>query len=108
MIYLFNMKPTYSDSQGNRYTTKQIETKMTFAKGLKLDEQLQEYGYNFCTVCKRNDCKPIDCSHNISVKDAKESGQSELCWDLDNITITGRNCHKKKDGLNLQFNDSIN
>lgn len=97
------MKPTYSTSTGERLTTKQIETRMTYAKGLKLEKQHIELGYNVCTECFRNDCTPIDCSHDVSVKEAKESGQAELCWDLDNITILGRKCHQKKDKLNLNF-----
>ena len=91
------MKPTYSTSTGKRYTTQQIENKMRKTKSLKLEMQFIEYGYNFCEECKRNDCKPLDCSHDISVKEAKEIGCAELCWDLNNITIRGRKCHQKHD-----------
>lgn len=97
------MANTYSTSEGIRLTTAQIDVKIRYAKAIKLDQQLQEYNYNFCTICKRNDCKPLDVSHNISVKEAKESGRSELCWDLDNMEIIGRRHHQEKDGLNLQW-----
>lgn len=97
------MANTYSTSTGERYTTKQIEQKMRKTKALKLELQFIEHGYNFCEQCKRNDCKPLDCSHDISVKEAKESGRAELAWDLDNITILGRNCHQIKDKLNIQW-----
>ena len=96
-------KPTYSDSSGNRYTTSQIENRIRKA-GLELiDMQFLEYGYNFCSSCKRNDCKPIDVSHTVSRKEAKENGCVEMLWDFDNLEILGRKCHKKKDKLNLQF-----
>lgn len=97
-------KPTYSTSTGERLTTSQIDTRTTLAKGILLDNQRQEYGYNFCTECKRNDCKPLDCAHDISVKEAKETGRAELCWDINNMKIIGRRHHAKKDGLNLQWN----
>lgn len=95
--------PTYSDTYGNRYTTSQIERKIAEACKSKLLEQQFEHGYNFCVKCERNDCKPIDCSHTISRKQAKEEGRVEVLWDLENIEILGRNCHKIKDKLNLKF-----
>ncbi len=95
------MKPTYSDSQGNRYTTEQINRKSDTSAKLLLELQFIELGYNVCTKCMRNDCKPIDVSHTISRKQAKEDGCVELIWDLDNLEILGRSCHLKKDLLNL-------
>jgi hypothetical protein len=94
---------TYSTTNGERYTTEEINRKMKKAKAELLDEQRQIHGYNFCIKCKNNDCKPVDCSHDISVKWAKENGQAELCWDKSNMEPVGRNCHKIKDKLNLQF-----
>ena len=93
------MKPTYSDSKGNRYTTEQIERKISKAGKLLLELQFIENGYNFCEKCKRNDDKPIDVSHTISRKKAKENGCVEVLWDLDNLEILGRLCHKIKDKL---------
>jgi len=92
-------KPTYSDSNGNRWTTEQIERKSNLAAKELLQEQFNEYHYNFCTSCKRNDCKPIDVSHTVSRKKAKELGQVELIWDKNNMEILGRKCHKIKDNL---------
>jgi len=92
---------TYSDNKGNRYTTPQIEQKIKKSALLKLEIQFVEYGYNFCEQCKRNDCKPIDVSHTVSRKTAKENATVELLWDLDNLEILGRRCHQKKDKLNL-------
>ena len=95
-------KPTYKDSEGNRYTTEQIEWKIKRAALEKLYIQFLTHGYNFCSKCKRNDCKPIDVSHTISRKKAKEEGSTELLWDLDNLEILGRRCHQLKDGLTIQ------
>lgn len=92
-------KPTYRDSFGNRMTTDSIERKISEAGKLKLDLQFIEHGYNFCTKCKRNDDKPIDVSHTISRKKAKEDAVIEVLWDLDNLEILGRKCHQIKDKL---------
>ena len=94
-------KPTYSDSNGLRYTTNQIESRISKVGKELVEMQFLEHGYNFCTKCKRNDCKPIDVSHTISRKEAKENGRVELLWDFSNLEILGRKCHKKKDKLNL-------
>jgi len=92
---------TYSDSKGKRYTTPQIEQKIKKSALEVLDMQFLEFGYNFCQSCERNDCKPIDVSHTISRKKAKEDGCVEVLWDYDNLEILGRRCHKTKDKLNL-------
>jgi hypothetical protein len=91
-------------SDGSKISRLNLEAKMRVAKEVKLAAQRYQEGYNFCERCERNDCKPIDVSHNVSVKKAIESGRSELCWDTENMEILGRHCHKIKDGLNLQFN----
>lgn len=93
------MKPTYSDSFGNRWTTEQIDRKSAETAKKLLEDQLIEYGYNFCQECLRNDCKPIDVAHLISRKEAKESGRAELCWSKGNQKIMGRKCHQKHDKL---------
>tara|TARA_R110002051_G_C8424141_1_gene452394 strand:- start:131 stop:418 length:288 start_codon:yes stop_codon:yes gene_type:complete len=92
-------KPTYKDSFGNRYTTDEINRKSNESAKLKLQLQLDEHGYNFCEHCKRNDCKPIDVSHTISRKEAKENGCVEVLWDIENMEILGRKCHQIKDKL---------
>jgi len=90
---------TYSDSKGKRYTTPQIEHNIKKAALELLEIQFIEYGYNFCQRCKRNDCKPIDVSHTISRKKAKEDGMVQVLWDYDNLEILGRRCHQIKDKL---------
>lgn len=94
---------TYSDSFGNRWTTEQINRKSDQTAKEVLEAQVQEYGYNFCARCIRNDCKPIDVSHTVSRKYAKENGCVEILWMPDNMEILGRACHKEKDKLNLKF-----
>lgn len=98
---------TYQASNGTRYPQSAINRKIKEAKGKKLQIMNDEFGYIFCTICKQNDCQPIDCSHDISVSDCKKQGRVELAWDLDNITIIGRRHHKVKDGLDLQFSSSL-
>lgn len=91
--------PTYKDEDGNKWTTPQINKKSDQAAKNLLLGQFHEYGYNFCQNCKRNDCKPIDVSHNVSRKQAKETGKTQLCWDPNNMEILGRKCHQIKDKL---------
>lgn len=95
---------TYQCSNGERVTQSQIEARTRKAKEIVLQNQVDDIGYNVCVECMRNDCKPIDCSHDISVKEAKETGRTELCWDMNNIKPRGRQCHQKLDKLILQFN----
>lgn len=98
-------KPTYSDSDGKRWTTDQIDRKSDKAARELLEIQFLELGYNVCDECRRNDCKPIDVAHLVSRKEAKETGRAELCWDMDNMKILGRECHQKLDNLILRFHD---
>lgn len=97
---------TYQCSNGDRVTQGQIDYRERLGKFALLEKQRMDIGYNVCTICLRNDCKPVDCSHNISKKKAKEMGKTELIWDYENnMEIIGRDHHKEKDGLNLQFSE---
>lgn len=93
----------YFDSDGNRYTQSQLDYRINKAGRELIEMQFISEGYNFCTKCKRNDCKPIDVSHTVSRKKAKENQCVEVLWNRDNLEILGRKCHQKKDGLNLNF-----
>jgi len=97
--------PHYKDSYGNSWTTPQINRKSDKSAKELLELQKIEHGYNFCTKCKRNTCKPIDVSHNITRKFAKENGCVEVLWSKENLEILGRFCHLKKDKNNLKFKD---
>jgi len=90
---------TYSDSQGNRYTTPQIERNIKKSALELLEIQFIEYGYNFCERCKRSSGTYLDVSHTISRKKAKEDGIVEVLWDLSNLEILCRYHHKLKDKL---------
>ena len=87
----------YYTSTGERISPSEKERSIRAAKQKKIEQMLDTYGYLFCQDCKRNDCLPLDCSHEISVKEAQESGRVELAWDVNNIKIRGRRCHLKHD-----------
>ena len=89
-------------SDGTRVTKAQIDRNVTKAKKLKIEEQLEAHGYNFCEEpgCGKNqNCgEPLDCSHDISVNECQNSGRAELAWDYkNNITIRCRTCHNAHD-----------
>lgn len=88
---------SYRTSGGERIKQSVIERLITKAKGQKVKEQFEEHGYNFCEECNISSGVYLDCSHDVSVKESKETGRTELCWSLDNITIRCRGCHNKHD-----------
>lgn len=95
---------TYSTSSGERLTRSQIETRIRNSKRELLENQILEHGYNFCEDCGRNASGTrIDCSHNISVKKCLEEGMAEIAWDKYNMKVLCRECHQKKDRLNVQW-----
>lgn len=97
---------TYADSHGVRHPQSRIERKIKVAKAKKLEQQRFEHGYNFCEHenCGKNGSDTyLDCSHQVSVKEAKETGRTELCWTVSNIKILCRKHHQELDKLNLQF-----
>lgn len=98
----------YSCSDGTKVSQDQIDRKIRKAKAKKLQIFLEKNGYIYCEECKRNDCKPVDCSHDVSVKECKETGKTELAWDVDNITLRGRACHAKYDKNYHQWNSNLN
>ena len=84
-------------SNGERIKRSIVDRKIREAKALRLQMQIDEIGYNRCEVCKRNDCIPVECSHDISVDYCVKNGCVELAWDVNNITPTGHRCHQIKD-----------
>lgn len=95
---------TYKTSSGKRYTQPEIEKKIREAKKQLLQNQLFDFGYNFCEECGHNGSGTrLDCSHTISVKKAKENGQTELCWDVSNLRVLCREHHSEYDQNNLQW-----
>ena len=94
---------TDKTSNGQRLTKSIIDKKTKIAKAKKLQNQIDEYGHNFCETCFKNSCIPITVAHKIIVNEAQKNGKSELCWDLDNLVIEGMECHRKRDLLDLKF-----
>ena len=86
--------PTYSTSDGERFTKSQIETKVQEAKQRYTEQFIDDHGYVFCERTKAPTGQ-IDRSHIISVKYAQETGRSELAWDLDNLELLTRDEHSK-------------
>jgi len=93
----------YFTSTGERVSKSVIDSRVRKAKAQKIESMIDEYGYVFCEDCRRNDCKPVDCSHDISVKKCQEERMVQFAWDVDNITMRGRRCHQKHDNLYLRF-----
>lgn len=93
----------YQTSTGERVSQSQIDYRIRQAKAKKVANFFDEHSYYHCEECKRSSGSWFDCSHIVSVKEAKESGKTELCWDVNNITLLCRSCHTKRDNLNLQY-----
>lgn len=97
----------YTQSDGTKISSKALERNISKAKEIKVNEMLENYGYVFCEDCNefglppepRNEMelKIIDCSHQISVDEAKKSGRAELAYDVDNIRMRCRIHHRIHD-----------
>jgi len=98
----FNKKimNSYSCSDGTRLKQSVIDRLITKAKAEKIRQFVDDNGYIFCEECGISSGTYLDCSHDISVKKAKEIGKTELCFDVNNITILCRKHHKDRDKLN--------
>ncbi len=95
--------PSYLTSEGVRVEKSVIDARVKKAKALKIKTMFENTGYIFCEDCNvnKNAGRPLDCSHDISVKDCQDHGYAELAYHLGNITIRCRNCHNKHDKTNL-------
>ena len=94
---------TYKLSNGNRITKAKIDSRIRKAKADVLDIQMRDYGFNFCIICQRSSGVRLDCSHVVSTDEAQKIGCSEMAYSIDNIEVVCRNCHSKRDGLDLKF-----
>lgn len=95
-----------TQSSGTKLTSAALSKLITKAKESKIQMMIDNYGYVFCEDCNEfgkpknineMDLKVIDCSHNVSVKEAKEKGISELSHDVDNIRMRCRYHHRIHD-----------
>ena len=84
-------------SEGEKISRSQFDRRILEAKKEKLYNFFDEHNRYFCEVCLSNNCKPIDNSHDVSVKKCIEMGKPELAYDVNNITLRGRDCHNKHD-----------
>jgi len=82
---------TYRTSDGDRLTQSSIDRRIRDAKRLKV----QSMDFIYCEMCGISSTQRFDCSHIISVKEAKESGRTELSFDINDIEILCRECHNK-------------
>lgn len=89
---------------GTRITRQEYDKRIYKAKKLKIEIFLHENGYLYCEECYKNECKPIDCSHDISVSKCIKIGKPELAYDVNNLTLRGRPCHQLFDGLDIKQN----
>jgi Fe2+ or Zn2+ uptake regulation protein len=89
----------YITSNGIRVSQGVIDNRIRLAKERKLEQFRREHGFIFCEDCGISSGTYFDCSHDISVKKCKEQGRTELAWDVDNITIRCRECHRKHDKI---------
>jgi len=82
-------------SKGDRVTKNIIDRNIRQAKKIKRNIFIYKHGYIFCEDCGRNVNASgiIDLSHTISVNHAKNTGRTELSWDLKNIKHRCRKCH---------------
>ena len=78
---------TYATSTGERLKQSVIDSLIRKAKAAKLQQQHDEHGYNHCEDCGISSGTYLDVSHRISVKEAKETGRTELCFDVKNLDI---------------------
>ena len=99
----------YKTSTGERISKVEIDCRVREAKRQKLEDQLNEYGFNFCQYNDDEECNPdencniLDCMHIESVDSCQKNGHCEKAWDMDNIRIVGRKCHRIHDKTNLKF-----
>lgn len=92
----------FHTSKGERVSKAEIDRRVRKAKIEKLDMQRDLYGYNFCSLCFRNDDLPLDCAHFESIDSCQKNGYAEKAWDINNIEIVGRKCHNKHDNLDIR------
>lgn len=97
----------YLCSDGSKVSQGIIESRMRKSKAELIQIQVENHGYNHCTKCGKSSGTRLDCSHIISIREAKNIGKAELCWDVKNMRILCRDCHQIVDRLNLKFNSLI-
>lgn len=98
----------YRTSDGEMIEKSIIDRKVRESKALLLKLQVEQHGYNFCTICKRNDCIPVTCMHLESVDSCQKNGYAEKAWAITNMVPAGLSCHAKYDGNYLHNAKIVN
>lgn len=95
------MANSYRCSDGSRVLKSVVDKRVHEAKGKKIEQMVDEFGYVFCEDCQKNASagEPIDCSHDKSVDRCQKDGETEKAWDVQNITMRCRQCHRKHDKM---------
>ena len=92
------MGNSYKTSDGEKLNQRKVDQRISVAKSELIENQLSEYGYNFCERTGLTRAR-LDCSHIVSVKFAKEYGLTELCWDVGNLEVLSRSAHNEIERL---------
>jgi hypothetical protein len=91
-------------SKGERISRAAFDFRIRKAKKAAIDIHLTIYGYLFCVDCQRNTNDTIiDCSHEISVNECIKNSIPDLAYNVHNIKMRCRACHRKHDKSELQF-----
>lgn len=88
----------YRLSNGETLTKAQIDARVHDAKLLKLHQFMEEHGGFYCEECGTSSDR-LDCSHTVSVDKCQKMGKTEMAWNVSNIILRCRSCHKKHDKL---------
>ena len=91
----------YRATDGTKYPQSVVERKIRETKRQLIENTLEKHGYIFCFTCGMNRGL-IDCAHIVSVDRCKKAGQVEKAWEYCNIYLECRECHQKRDKLNIQ------
>ncbi|MBC7486061.1 MAG: hypothetical protein H7282_04860 [Cytophagaceae bacterium] len=88
------MANTYELSDGTRLKKSTIDRLVKECKDRVSQAVINDQGYLVCEDCRRNDCQPVERSHNISVDMCQKLGVTEYAYADENITHRGQPCHK--------------
>lgn len=84
---------SFVTSSGERFSKKQIDTKIRKAKKDFVINYTAYLGYHFCSALERNVDEPVDVSHIISVRECQNAGRTEEAWNPDNMQMESRTQH---------------
>lgn len=100
----------YKTSSGERISKREIDKNVKEAKAQLIQNQLNEFGYNFCEQCIKEgyagltlEMRILDCAHIESVDSCQKNGRAEKAWDVSNMRILCRYHHRMHDKTNLSF-----